>query len=509
MPYINTIDVNGTIYNLGNLTNGTYMVDLPEDLRKNDILVLQGDIVDSIDNDNPPHNKPLSAYQGKLLNDKINVLSDNLNSEISSSVSDLSSKINEERDRAQSAEETLTINLSKEITRATGVEGNLNTAITNEVKRATDIEAGLNTAIANEKDRADKAEKANAAAIKVITDDYLKSVDKTALEGAINTEKSRIDAFLAAADTGDKAIDTLKEIQNYIDTHGEAAAEMATNIGKNTTDIKALQDVVGTGSGDSTGLFKAITDAETSAKAYADDNFIKQTSIADNLSTDSSGQVLSAKQGKSLDEKKFDKTGGTISGDVTVNADITIGDNTHGITVSKVPSTDSDVANKKYVDAENSKLNSTIETLSSTVDTYGGQITTIQQSQTNLQNEFTTIKEQTKYEVKAIKTSSDGTTVTCLFEVPEECIVWVCITPSTPTTTNAVNYLNYSQMLYTPAATAADFYYSISGNMTTDTINVGLALTSDSQTSNLILKVSLTSEIGAYPFNICVVSHPM
>lgn len=350
MPYINTIDVNGTIYNLGNLTNGTYMVDLPEDLRKNDILVLQGDIVDSVDNDNPPHNKPLSAYQGKSLNDKINTLSDNLNSEISSSVSDLSSKINEEIDRAKGAEKILTTNLSEEVTRATGVEGNLNTAIANEIKRATDTEAGLDTAIANEKDRADKAEKANAAAIKVITDDYLKSADKTALESAINTEKFRIDAFLAAADTGDKAIDTLKEIQNYIDIHGEAAAEMATNIGKNTTDIKALQDVVGTGSGDSTGLFKAIADAETSAKAYADDNFIKQTSIADNLSTNSSGQVLSAKQGKSLNEKKFDKAGGTITGDVTVNANITIGDNMHGIIVSKAPSADSDVANKKYVD---------------------------------------------------------------------------------------------------------------------------------------------------------------
>ena len=124
---------------------------------------------------------------------------------------------------------------------------------------------------------------------------------------AINTEKSRIDAFLAAADTGDKAIDTLKEIQNYIDTHGEAAAKMTTNIDKNATDIKALQDAVGAGGSSSTGLFKAIADAESSAKSYADDNFIKQTSIAYDLSTDSREKVLSAEQGKILNETKVDK----------------------------------------------------------------------------------------------------------------------------------------------------------------------------------------------------------
>ena len=85
---------------------------------------------------------------------------------------------------------------------------------------------------------------------------------------------------------------------------------MTTNIGKNATDIKALQDAVGAGGGSSTGLFKAIADAESSAKSYADDNFIKQTSIADNLSTNSSDKVLSAKQGKALNDTKVDKVAG-------------------------------------------------------------------------------------------------------------------------------------------------------------------------------------------------------
>ena len=39
MPYINTIDINGTTYHLKNLTDGNYVVDLPE-LNKNDITYL-------------------------------------------------------------------------------------------------------------------------------------------------------------------------------------------------------------------------------------------------------------------------------------------------------------------------------------------------------------------------------------------------------------------------------------------------------------------------------------
>lgn len=254
MSHITIIAINGEIYNLGNLTDGDHTIDLSKVLTKNGIFILQGDVADSLED--TEHNKLLSANQSKKLDEKIDT----------------------EIQRAKDAESALISNLNIEVVRATGVESDLNTAIANEKKRATDAESTLNTAISNEKDRADKAEKANAAAIKAVTDDYLKSSDKTELKSAINTEKSRIDAFLAAADTGDKAIDTLKEIQNYIDTHGEAAAEMATNIGKNATDIKALQDTVGVGGGSSTGLFKTIAEAESSAKSYADNTKVDKVS---------------------------------------------------------------------------------------------------------------------------------------------------------------------------------------------------------------------------------------
>ena len=321
MPFINTIDINGEVYNLGNLSDGYHIVDLPKSLKRNDIFILQGDVVDSLNDtlEDMPHNKPLSAYQGKTLDEKISAesqsstdraatITQNLNDEISRSTNkdnDLDTRIDTETQRAADAENTLATNLNAEITRAkdaekvitnnlnaettraTKAENTLTTNLNSEISRATQAESDLNTAIATEKNRANTAE--------------------NALKSAINTEKSRIDAFLAAADTGDKAIDTLKEIQNYIDTHGEAADKMTTNIGKNATDIKALQDAVGAGGSSSTGLFKAIADAESSAKSYADDNFIKQTSIAYDLSTDSREKVLSAEQGKILNETKVDK----------------------------------------------------------------------------------------------------------------------------------------------------------------------------------------------------------
>ena len=270
MPFINTIDINGEIYNLGNLSDGYHIVDLPKSLKRNDIFILQGDVVDSLNDtlEDMPHNKPLSAYQGKTLDEKI------------------SAESQSSTDRAA----TITQNLNDEISRSTNKDNDLDTRIDNEIQRASGAESTLTTNLNSEISRATRAE--------------------SDLNTAINTEKSRIDAFLAAADTGDKAIDTLKEIQNYIDTHGEAAAEMTTNIGKNATAIKALQDSVGAGGSSSTGLFKAIADAESSVKSYADDNFIKQTSIADNLSTNSSDKVLSAKQGKALNDTKVDKVTG-------------------------------------------------------------------------------------------------------------------------------------------------------------------------------------------------------
>ena len=65
-----------------------------------------------------------------------------------------------------------------------------------------------------------------------------------ASDAALNTVNDKIDAFLNAAEIGDAAVDTLKEIQDYIDTHGEAAAQMVADIADNKSAISALTQTV-------------------------------------------------------------------------------------------------------------------------------------------------------------------------------------------------------------------------------------------------------------------------
>lgn len=116
----------------------------------------------------------------------------------------------------------------------------------NLVKVADRISA-VNTAAGELAGRVTQAEKD----IDAIEKDYLKKADKDELKGLITTAqaqadkgvadaatakgvadaaKDKIDAFMLAADTGEKAIDTLKEIQNYITTDGQAAAQMTADI---------------------------------------------------------------------------------------------------------------------------------------------------------------------------------------------------------------------------------------------------------------------------------------
>ena len=101
MPYINTIDINGVIYTLENLTDGNNIVTLPE-LSKDDIFVLQGNIVNNTSSTSTT--QPLSANQGR-------VLRNDLNAEIQNRIND----VNLEEERATEAERVLTENLNKEI----------------------------------------------------------------------------------------------------------------------------------------------------------------------------------------------------------------------------------------------------------------------------------------------------------------------------------------------------------------------------------------------------------
>lgn len=145
----------------------------------------------------------------------------------------------------------------------------LSAAIDAENSRAVGIEGGLRT---------------DVNAIKA---DYLKAADKTALQNAIDTEKGRLDTFLASAEVGEAAVDTLKEIQDYINTHGEAAATLTTKVG-------ALETTVGKaaeGGNPATGLVKAVADnaAAITAINNADTGILKTAKdYADSLVADGS-----------------------------------------------------------------------------------------------------------------------------------------------------------------------------------------------------------------------------
>ena len=51
-------------------------------------------------------------------------------------------------------------------------------------------------------------------------------------KAAADAAQADIDAFFAAANVGEAAVDTLKELQDYMSTHGEAAAKMVDDIAK-------------------------------------------------------------------------------------------------------------------------------------------------------------------------------------------------------------------------------------------------------------------------------------
>ena len=115
----------------------------------------------------------------------------------------------------------------------------------------------------------------NVADIDAIEADYLKAADKTELQNAINTEKGRLDAFMADADVTEQAVNTLKEIQQYITSDGEAAATMTQNIADNKAAIDAINH-------ETTGILAV-------AKKYADDQ-------DEALHTTITGEIGTAKQ---------------------------------------------------------------------------------------------------------------------------------------------------------------------------------------------------------------------
>ena len=136
--------------------------------------------------------------------------------------------------------------IADEVTRATGAEANLEGLI-----GALDSKVTANTtAIQNEAARATSAETQLTASIKAITDDYLKSADKTELQGAID-EKVALEDYNKKVEDLEAADEALKEaigkkVDNGTYTTDKAALEaaIADKVAKGDYDakVKVLED---------------------------------------------------------------------------------------------------------------------------------------------------------------------------------------------------------------------------------------------------------------------------
>ena len=164
-----------------------------------------------------------------------------------------------------------------------------------------------------------------AGRVKAIEDDYLKGADKTELQGGIDTNaqaiaavKEDVDTFFKDADLTESAKDTLKEIQQYIDSDAEAAAAMTASIKQNADDIDAVEGRMGTAEGeidalheqahthDNKGVIDGITAEKVAAWDAAEGN-AKQHATDLNTAMDTRVQAVEAAKHTHANKAELDK----------------------------------------------------------------------------------------------------------------------------------------------------------------------------------------------------------
>ena len=126
-------------------------------------------------------------------------------------------------------------------------------SISDEVTRATEAEDAINEKI---------GAPADVEGVTEYSETFTVGMDVKAAKDAAAAAQADIDAFMAAAETGEAAVDTLKEIQKYITEDGAAADALVKRVGANETAISGLQGQVGEGTVDS---------RIATAKAYTDE----------------------------------------------------------------------------------------------------------------------------------------------------------------------------------------------------------------------------------------------
>ena len=134
--------------------------------------------------------------------------------------------LNEVKTR-ENADDALHLEIDAELNRAQSKENELKELIDSEIIRSISAETSLSSTVSSHTENID---------IHITRDDRTKW----------NYAYDEINAFIAASTVGDAAIDTLKEIQEYINTDGAAASQMAEKIAKNTESIEVLKNDVST-----------------------------------------------------------------------------------------------------------------------------------------------------------------------------------------------------------------------------------------------------------------------
>lgn len=172
-------------------------------------------------------------------------------------------------------------------------------------------------AVATEQTRAEGKEQANAAAIASV--------------------KSRVDAFLAAAEVGDAAVDTLKEIQTYITTHGSAVDKMVKDIAANKKAVEDEATRAKTAEGtNATAISDEATRARAAEKANADAIATETTraETAEKANADAIAELKEADYAGITSEKiaKWDAAQANVIEKIQVNgAEIAISEKTVNI----------------------------------------------------------------------------------------------------------------------------------------------------------------------------------
>lgn len=225
--------------------------------------------------------------------------------------------------------------LEEEVNRAKGEEGRIEGLVTAEAERAAGVEAGLD----------ERLEKVEAFFVGAAED-----------EGEGETLKN--------------ALDTLVEIQNYIDTDGAAADEMVKDIAANT---KAIEDHIATDH-DFAGADAALkTELEGKINAKAESSVV--TELSGKVSANE--QAITALQGADTTlSGRIDALEGQLGESGSVADDIATAKQEAIDAAALDATTKANTAEsnaKGYVDTEIDKVEGTISTLTETVGTKAAQ----------------------------------------------------------------------------------------------------------------------------------------